>query len=109
MGSNEIVKGGKMSGGRYEYKQYEIDRLADELEEDIKRYENEMPDEYGYVTKYSPETIAKFKVCMYTLQMAAAMLQRVDWLVCGDDGEDTFHRRWDDEMRKLNTIGESNA
>jgi len=26
------------------------------------------------------------------------MLNRVDWLVSDDDGEDTFHQRWNEEL-----------
>ena len=27
------------------------------------------------------------------------MIQRVDWFISGDDGEDTFHERWKDGVR----------
>jgi hypothetical protein len=26
------------------------------------------------------------------------MVKRIDYLVCGDDGEDDFIRRWDEEV-----------
>ena len=28
-------------------------------------------------------------------------LHRIDWLVSGDDGEDTFHARWKEDMAAL--------
>jgi hypothetical protein len=26
------------------------------------------------------------------------MAQRVDWLISGDDGEESFHQRWKEEL-----------
>ena len=36
-----------------------------------------------------------------TCRRAAAMSQRVDWLVSDDDGPDSFLERWDIELAKL--------
>ena len=56
--------------------------------------------EWGYCCGkgYDKEIIEKFKLAVHTLRKAAIMAQRVDWLVSGDDGEDSFHRRWDEEL-----------
>jgi hypothetical protein len=35
------------------------------------------------------------------LRQAYVYAQRIDWLVCGDDGEDSFQRRLKFEMEKL--------
>jgi hypothetical protein len=56
-------------------------------------------DKFGYKPEYAPETLAKFRECETTLRKAGIMLQRVDYLACGDDGEDTFHKRWDTEVK----------
>lgn len=89
-----------MSGGKFDYMQYRIDQVADDVNQQIRRAESGEPDDYGYKLKFTPETIAKFKECEATLRRAAAMLQRVDWLLSDDDGEDCFHRRWAEEVPK---------
>jgi hypothetical protein len=60
---------------------------------------NEWGDRRGH--GYNPETIEKFKLAVDSLRIAATMAQRIDWLVSGDDGEESFHRRWDEELEKL--------
>jgi len=89
-----------MSGGHFDYQQNVIHDIADEVETLIQTNDIDDKDEYGDVIgrHYSAETIAKFKQAAHTLRRAAAMAQRVDWLVCNDDGEDAFHRRWDKEV-----------
>jgi hypothetical protein len=89
-----------MSGGHFDYIQYRIDQAADEVEQYIRKCESTETDEYGYKPEYTTETIAKFRECESTLRRAAAMLQRVDWLASGDDGEDCFHKRWEEEVPK---------
>ena len=87
-----------MSGGHFDYVQYRITQAADEVEQYIRRCELDERDECGYKPEYSPETLEKFRECERTLRRAAAMLQRVDWLASGDDGEDCFHHRWAKEV-----------
>ena len=53
-------------------------------------------DELGreiYQPEYSEETIKEFKNAIRILRMAQVYAQRVDWLICGDDGEESFHER----------------
>lgn len=92
-----------MSGGHFNYQQYKITEMAEEIDELIENNDSTEKDEFGYDIgcHYTPETVAKFKEAAATLRRAAAMVQRVDWLVSGDDGEDSFHRRWDEELAKL--------
>jgi len=35
------------------------------------------------------------------LRQAHVYAQRIDWLVSGDDGEDSFHRRLKHDLEKL--------
>ena len=92
-----------MSGGHFQYKQYELGHMADEIEQLILDNDseevNEWGDKKGY--GYSPETIAKFKVARMALLLAQIYVQRIDWLVSGDDGEDSFHRRLDADLKAL--------
>lgn len=83
-----------MSGGHFDYIQYRIMQAADEVEQYIHRCESNETDECGYKPEYSEETIAKFRECERTLRLGGEMLNRVDWLASGDDGEENFHKRW---------------
>lgn len=50
---------------------------------------------------FSPKTIEKFREAAITLERARIMAQRIDWLVSGDDGEETFHERWNEDLEKI--------
>lgn len=77
-----------MSGGHFDYLQYRVEESADSLETIYKH-------------SYSDETIKKFKIAVETMRKASLMMQRVDWLLSGDDGEESFHERWKEDMIKL--------
>jgi hypothetical protein len=81
-----------MSGGHFEYRHYRIRDIATEIE----RLIAQSPEKDYY--QFSPETLVKFQEAVDTLIRASYMVQRIDWLVCGDEGEDTFHRRWAEEL-----------
>ena len=73
-----------MSGGTFDYNQYRIEDIATEIEREIERND---------ANEYSLETIAEFRKAIKALRIAGVYAQRVDWLLAGDDGEDSFHRR----------------
>lgn len=61
-------------------------------------------DELGreiYQPEYTEETIKEFKNAIRTLRMAQVYAQRVDWLICGDDGEESFHERLAEDLAKI--------
>lgn len=86
-----------MSGGYFGYKQHYINDIADEIAripgENLK---NE------YEEDYSRETIARFKEAVVLLRKAAIYTQRIDWLLSGDDGEESFHEQLNEELKELN-------
>lgn len=92
-----------MSGGHFNYEQYRIDQIANDVEQLILDNDSDELDEYGSTKgcHFTPETIAEFKRGLYALRRAYLYAQRIDWLVSGDDGEDSFHRRLADELHKL--------
>ena len=89
-----------MSGGHFDYQQYRLEDMADEIRNLIAL--NESP-AFNKEEKYSDETIAKFLEADKALRLAAVMVQRIDWLVSGDDGEESFHERWDEDIKSLTT------
>mgnify|MGYP001092975859 CR=1 FL=1 len=89
-----------MSGGYFDYNQWRVNDIADQIERVIANNDDDTPDEYGrrHGRGYSAETLARFREAVAALNRAAKMAQRVDWLLSGDDSEDSFHRRWDEEI-----------
>jgi hypothetical protein len=90
-----------MSGGHFDYKQYDINYIYDEIEHIIRNNGDVSEDEYGCTGYlYSDETIEEFKKAVEYLKLASIYAQRIDWLVSGDDGEDTFHKRLIEDKKK---------
>jgi hypothetical protein len=85
-----------MSGGRFDYKQFELQRIADDIEQFI--VDSEETDDWDY--KYKDETIDEFKRAVAMLRKAYIYVQRIDWLVCGDDNESTFHKRINEQLKE---------
>jgi hypothetical protein len=95
-----------MSGGHFDYKQFEITRISDEIEQLIeingkKRVGRLESWEEPYHYEYPPEVIQKFKEAVLSLRVAQVYAQRVDWLVSGDDGEESFMRRLDEDLKDI--------
>lgn len=103
-----------MSGGYFDYNQYRFDDVASEIERVIKEWEEKKevhPDEiwredklkWGYLT---PETIEEFRRGVDVIKRASTYAQRIDWLLSGDDGIESFHERLKEELDALRTNGE---
>ena len=78
-----------MSGGFFNYQNnsYAIDKLTTELK---------------YIgNKYSPKTIEEFQKGLKILKEADVYLRRIDYLLSGDDGEESFHERLKEELKEL--------
>ena len=98
-----------MSGGHFDYKQYQIGYIADEIEQLIEINDSEEVDEWGYAKSahYLLQTIEEFKKAVKALRIAQVYTHRIDWLVSGDDGEDSFHSRLAKDLSNIED--ESNA
>ena len=92
-----------MSGGHFDYDQYRIDQIADQVEQLILTNDSEEVTEWGDIEgrHFTPETISEFQTGLRKLREAAIYAQRIDWLVSGDDGEESFHRRLNADLAKL--------
>ena len=78
-----------MSGGRFEYKQYDMNYIADKIEREV------------LINSKKKEVIEKFKEAVIILRKAAIYTQRVDWLLSGDDEEETFLERLKKDLEEL--------
>lgn len=106
-----------MSGGHFDYWQYHISHIAEEVKDVVVKNHVETPareherwdyDENGnlypwakYHYDYTPETIEKFKEGYKKLREAYIYAQRIDWLLSGDDSEESFHKRLKEDFNDL--------
>lgn len=88
-----------MSGGYFDHQQYGLGQMADEIEDAI--YKNSGTDETKYYNNFSEETLIEFEDAITFLKLAQVYVQRIDWLLSGDDGEETFHKRLKADLVKL--------
>jgi hypothetical protein len=89
-----------MSGGHFNYQQYIIGEIADDIKKLIATNNDESLNEYGEKIGrfYSEETIAQFENGEKLLRAAAIYVQRIDWLISGDDSESSFHATLNREL-----------
>jgi hypothetical protein len=110
-----------MSGGTFDYNQYKIRYIADDIEKEIAKNgkpksQRELKDEGGWRDnnewykkypedlnhyKYPDEVIEEFKNAYKSLRKAEIYAQRIDWLLAGDDGEKSFLERLKEDMEVL--------
>ena len=108
-----------MSGGRFDYLQYRLHDVVSDIKDEIeksgrKKTDQELRDhfwwseedlekypEYRYHHKYSDEIIKEFKTAVDIIQKAEIYMQRIDWLLSGDDGDETFLERLKKDLSKL--------
>jgi hypothetical protein len=94
-----------MSGGYFSYDQYKLGYIADSIEQLIRDNDSQELNNWGVAKgrEYSDATIAEFKRAVELLNQALIYAQRIDWLVSGDDGEDTFHARLAEDLKNENS------
>lgn len=95
-----------MSGGHFDYKQYCLDDMAQEIDELIESNNSSETNEYGDVIgrNYPEDIIGEFKKASKMLKLCEIYVQRIDWLVSGDDGEDCFRKRLKEELEKHKNV-----
>ena len=95
-----------MSGGHFDYVQYQFNEVAEEIDRLIKINRKgglmDSGDYYDY--DFSDATMTRFREAAHTVRLAQQMVQRIDWLVSGDDGEEAFHKRWKKEVNYDHSI-----
>ena len=70
--------------------------LENEEKEYIINNKHTIPNYYGYNEK----TLEEFKKGLDILRKACIYAQRIDWLLSGDDGEESFHKRLKEDLEK---------
>ena len=108
-----------MSGGQWDYIQYRFTDVVEDMKrlinkngklktlEEMKEegewaadwYEKYPEDKYHH--KYPDEVIEKFKEGIEIIEKAQTYIQRFDYLLSGDDGEESFLERLEEGLNKL--------
>lgn len=112
-----------MSGGHFDYLQYRIMEISDSIEEVIVKNNVEIEnvkheswdyDKNGelypwskYYYCFDNDIIEKFKEGYWKLREAQVFAQRIDWLLSGDDDEDSFRKRLKEDIEELEKEKES--
>ena len=106
-----------MSGGQWDYLQYRFTDVSEDIDKKIRqngqhKTEQELKDGFHDVDwyekypedkfhhKYPDEVIEEFKKGKEIIEKAQIYMQRIDWLLSGDDGEESFLRRLKEELNK---------
>ena len=104
-----------MSGGHFDYDQYKINSIVDIIEQELNqmgtlkpkedllgrdKFYKDYPEEKYYQT-HPHEVVEKIKEGLKVLKLAAIYAQRIDWFLSGDDGDESFIRRLQDDIEKM--------
>jgi len=108
-----------MSGGHWQYIQYRFTDIAEDIDELIEKNgkpktKEELKEESWYDPdwyekypedlnhyEYSDQVIEQFKKASNAIKIAQIYTQRMDWLLSGDDGEESFLKRIKEDLEKL--------
>lgn len=107
-----------MSGGFFNYKQWHIDNIAEQIEQEVilsgkpipkqkwnysERQEFEETHKQPMNYAFPEEVLRRLEEAIYALRRAAIYAQRTDYLISGDDGEESFERRLQEELTELDS------
>ena len=68
---------------------------------EIKKYSYEEYTEEGYFPEYAEATIKEFKKAIEIIKQAKVYIDRIDYLLAGDDSEEDFHKRLKEELNEI--------
>ena len=103
-----------MSGGAFDYKEFHIQQIAEDIQSELDKqgkekdeedlyamrgYYEKHPEERFYPT-YPKEIQEKMLEAIKRLEAARIYAHRVDWYLSGDDGDESFLRRLKEELNE---------
>lgn len=93
-----------MSGGYFNHVQYKINQIADDIEHIIENNDNHAQDRYGIEIGcfFKENTIDEFRTAIQKLREAFIYVHRIDWLMSGDDSEESFHKNLKFKLKEFN-------
>jgi len=89
-----------MSGGTFDYSQHRIRDIYETIQSyiDLQGKKDEWGDEHQ---TFEPEVLKQLQDAIECLKKAYVYAQRVDWFLAGDDGNETFILRLNEELNEL--------
>lgn len=99
-----------MSGGKFDYWQHHINYISESIKEVLNRQGEKKPasmfsydfgNEPEFYEHFSPEVEAKLREAVAVLDKAYIYAHRIDWFLSGDDSEESFLERLDEDLKKL--------
>jgi hypothetical protein len=101
-----------MSGGYFNYENYKIDEIADQVERLINAAEKGASGDESDATEWekdlfangSTELKAALRDASICLLKAACYAKRLDWLLAGDDGEETFLKKLNEQLKNIDDL-----
>lgn len=87
-----------MSGGTFDYVEFRLQEVQDKLQKVING--NDGSDPEVYANNYKPETIKALQEIVQLVQIAQISIHRADYLIAGDDSEESFHKNLTEEIQK---------
>ena len=89
-----------MSGGTFDYSQHRIRDIYETIEYHIEIQGKEADWGYEHPT-FEPEVLKRLQDAIECLKKAYVYAHRVDWFLAGDDGNENFIRRLNEELNEL--------
>lgn len=104
-----------MSGGHFNYNQHLIREIADRIQKELDRQGKKKSDRDLYFTseyynEYQEETLYrvypqeiqdKMREAVNYLKIAYVYAHRTDWFLSGDDGDESYIRRLEEDLKKI--------
>ena len=104
-----------MSGGHFEYNQYKIGYIADEIQTELDKMGKEILEselmnspnwhkqypEKKFYPVYPDEIVKELKNAIKSLRIAEIYANRVDWYLSGDDSEEHFIKRLKEDLEEF--------
>lgn len=84
-----------MSGGYFDYNYSHIQEVIEQLEYLLTSDETQPIRE-----DLAKVTLDKMEEGLEILQKAKIYAQRIEWLISGDDSEESFHRRLEEDLKE---------
>ncbi len=86
-----------MSGGHFDYDQFRLNDIADNLRITIAQCRTKKE----YYDHYSDSFVRDMVDAYHKTRELEVILTRIDWVLSGDDGEDDYRERLEEEMTKI--------
>lgn len=80
-----------MSGGTLEYSRWQLEEIVEQIGEEIAKGNDE----------YTDDTLSRLRDAQIVIAKATIYLNRVDYLLSGDDDEESFKERLDSELADI--------